>query len=219
MEPDADPYLELLPGQLEEMARHQGQRDCADPVTCTNTCTGVGQIITAAQACTDDLLGAIAKATGRPDKSKLVKRVDIASYPRPDSDTGSADDLAGACSLGSTEPTKQPASCGLILCVDGLAASGVNGGCSCGGVTGMFMPADLCVAHRCADGTTPDAQCKCGGVSGYDPGRPPVPPITSINDLSSMRTIGTTTLTTTSADGRSTRMLLDLGGDSMPGAH
>ena len=219
MEPDSDPTLQLLPDQLEQMLRHQGQRDCADPVACSNSCTAVGQIITAAQACTDDLLGAIAKALGRPDKTTLVKKVDIASYPRPDADTGAADDTGTICGLGSTEPTKQPASCGLILCVDGLAAASGNSGCSCGGVGGMFTPADLCIAHRCADGSMPDAQCQCGGVTGYEPGRPPVPPVDSIHELGTMRTLGTTTLATTSADGRSMRMLLDVGGDVPQGAH
>ena len=202
-----------------EMLRHQGQKDCVDPLACTNTCTAMGQVITAVQACTDDLLTAIAKATGRPDKKKLVKRVDIASYPRPDADTGSADDLGGACMLGGTEPTKQPASCGLILCADAFAASGTNGSCRCGGVAGPFKPLDFCTSHRCPDGTLPDADCRCTEVGGYTPGRPPVPPIASINDLGTIQMLGTSTFATISADGQTTRMLLDPGSDVIPTSH
>jgi hypothetical protein len=216
MEPDSDDLtLDTALNQLEDMYR-KGQRDCVDPLACANTCTAVGQMITAAQACTDDLLSAIAKATGRPDKSTLVKKVDIASYPRPDGDTGPADEADGVCAFGDIGPSKQPASCGLILCVDGVAAAGLNGGCSCGGVAGLFQPADLCIGHRCADGTMPDAQCQCAEVGGYEPGRPPVPPITRINELGTMRTLGSTTLATTSADGLATRMLGPSGDPGMP---
>jgi hypothetical protein len=70
MEPDSDPYISLLADQLDQMARKQ--QDCADPMACTNDCTAVGQMISAAQACTDDLLGALATALGKPAKSKLI---------------------------------------------------------------------------------------------------------------------------------------------------
>jgi hypothetical protein len=42
---------------------------------------------------------------------------------------------------------------------------------------------------------------------------------TSIDDFATIEMLGTTTLTTTSADGRATRTLLDLGSDVIPTSH
>jgi hypothetical protein len=211
MEPDSDPYIALLADQIEAMSRKQ--QDCADPLACTNDCTAVGQMMSAAQACTDDLLSALATAMGKPDKSKLVKRLDIVSYPRPDAETGGEDVDGGMCmpgDLGGGAPARQPIGCGLILCADTLAAGMGTSGCSCRGDAAVYLPADICASTRCADGTVPDAQCQCRDAGGYQPGRPPAPPIDSITRTLEMRG---GLLMTTAGDG--TTRMIDLG-EGMP---
>lgn len=106
-------------------------------------------------ACTDDLLARLAADMGLPDKTRLVRRVDIASYPRPDGDTG-GEDLGAMCGLGGDGgPAKQPAYCGLIPCPSGVAAFRSSTGCSCGSAAGSFRVADMCLAYRCPDGQFP----------------------------------------------------------------
>jgi hypothetical protein len=60
-------------------------------------------------ACTDDLLARLAADMGLPDKTRLVRRVDIASYPRPDGDTG-GEGLGAMCGLGGAAgpPSSRP---------------------------------------------------------------------------------------------------------------
>jgi hypothetical protein len=116
--------------------------------------------------------------------------VDIASYPRPDGDTG-GEDLGAMCGLGGDGgPAKQPAYCGLIPCPSGVAAFSSSTGCSCGSAAGSFRVADMCLVYRCPDGQLPGANCQCADAGGYEPGRPPAPPVVGIDELCSLTPIG-----------------------------
>jgi len=136
---------------------------------------------------------------GLPDKTKLVRRVDIASYPRPDGGE-SGESLGVMCGFGGDSgPAKQPAYCGLILCASGIAATSTSTGCSCGSATGTYRVTDMCLAYRCPDGQFPDANCQCADAGGYEPVRPPVPPVAGIDELCALTSIGASLLATTPA--------------------
>lgn len=151
----------------------EGQRDCLDPLECSNDCTALGQQLNAQRACTEDLLNAFATALGLPDKDKqnLTRRLDIVSNWHPDQ--APVDDSgAGAC-LGGFELTRQPAACGLMLCADGLLAAGLGDACGCELNQPVFIPQnDLCLEMRCDDGmgtVNESGQCSCQPVEEPEP--------------------------------------------------
>ena len=161
--------------------------DCVDPGACSNDCTGLGQQISAANACTEDLLDALTTALGLGNKDEnLTRRLDIVSNWHPDQAPVEERDL-GAC-LGNNDPARQPAACGLMLCADGLLAMSIGEDCGCGQTSPGFIPqSDLCLMVRCADGNLPGPDCTCQPVETSDPqpfpGPGPLPDLTSISDI------------------------------------
>jgi hypothetical protein len=161
-----------------------GPQDCVDPGACSNDCTGLGQQISAANACTEDLLGAFTQALGLPDKKDLIRKIDIVSYPNPEDGNGSTNPGVGAC-LGNTDPARQSAACGLVLCANDLLAAGIGGGCGCEqALPGVILQTDLCRVVRCADGDTPGPDCNCQPVepSEPQPGPGPLPDAAQISN-------------------------------------
>lgn len=151
--------------RLEAETAGGRSKGCLDPFSCGNSCTALGRQLNEASACNEDLLDAIAEAVGRPKKD-LTRRLDIVSKPRPDQGGGDPSGLP-PCIGGPGHP-RPPAHCGLVLCSDGMPASPVgnlDGACVCGqlGGEGGVLIGDLCLSHRCADGSQPTGpDCRCG---------------------------------------------------------
>lgn len=141
-------------------------KDCIDPASCDDSCTGLGEQISKARACNEDLLDALATATGRPNRKKISRRLDIVSYPRPDESPPPEDD---AC-LGGEGHGRPRADCGLVLCSNGVSARRTDDGCVCDDTFEAIGLADLCAGVRCTDGSLPDADCQCPPPEGYTPG-------------------------------------------------
>jgi hypothetical protein len=160
----------------------QKAKDCVDPGSCANACTGLGAQVARAKLCTSDLLDAFLEAMGRssrrPAAGAIHRRLDIVSYYDPDTATisDSTGDICQAGDLGTVQRPSQ--ACGLILCARGGDLATTTGNqCSCGSVLSAFTPRHLeCLAKRCADDAILGSDCTCqslvvpeGGRGGVDP--------------------------------------------------
>lgn len=148
-------------------------RDCFDPTACNNDCTGMGQMFSAAEACTDAMLNTFASYLGRNTR-EVTPRRDVVSYPHPDNFREDGGDNLGACFESNTA---QSPACALILCESAKLAVAANTTCGCEGASSFRVETKtLCSLVRCVDGSAPNpASCECaasGDASAAEPGRP-----------------------------------------------
>jgi hypothetical protein len=157
---------------------HWGPRDCADPITCSDTCTDLGRQIAAANACARDLLIAVTKAVGRPLRGEVPRTPSRGpvKYPRPDAVPTTAN--VDICLLGDTAPTRSSVACGLELCTDGFLSTPGQESCLCSARGTSWKPrVNRCLyTVRCNEGAMPDETCTCKPVVSNDPGGSSIPP-------------------------------------------
>lgn len=151
-----------------------GAKGCVDPLACADECTGMGRQIGALQACTKDLLGALAAATGRPTP-EIQRDLGRVSFPHP-TDFSVPDSAIGAC-MSSPSAPRPALACGLIMCADGFSNE-VAGSCRCSS-TAIFTLPQLCPEVRCPNDQAPNSStCICDPpepVSGTLPDGGPIP--------------------------------------------
>ncbi len=131
--------------RMSEIMKGLNKKDCADAGACSDTCTALGRELAAANACTQGLLGAIARATGRPVRSDLppARPRGPVEHPAPDApSTSAAVGDADLCLLGAADPAAPNRACGLELCADGILSAGTREGCVCDPHRGAWKPFD-----------------------------------------------------------------------------
>ena len=168
---------------LEEIDKQRDPRvhwqDCADPGSCSDSCTSLGRQIATANTCLKGLLGTFSRVLGRPLRGDVppVRPRGPVERPNPDGPLGPE---AGAdiCLIGSDPPTTNKA-CGLQLCADGVLSAISREGCICGGQATAWKPLSRSCMRtiRCQPGQMPDENCQCPRADTTEPTTSPPRPL------------------------------------------
>src|SRR5262249_6414916 len=86
------------------LGKQPGPKDCAAPAGCSDTCTGLGRQLAAANACAGDLLNAVATALGRPGRGELPPRRPRGPVENPNPDAPTPANNSDICLLDQGAP-------------------------------------------------------------------------------------------------------------------